>query len=251
MFLEREIVRIVDPIYYLKKGIVSNTIIEVWKYNNITSQREFELEKVSRVSVTLFNNQFSINEDQSILYFPTAFLGNFAEINYYTEGNQNPFDVASNQFQVLNRIVNWSNNRIIDGLFLYKFNFDEYYIQRIKEGSFVLNGVYYTFPAKYLDFRGYGYPTIKSKFRGIHVFINQSIILGNVFNPSKSLTNPGILVSSSLHEEQEFAKIDVIAKYTTQYGNEPRLDIAFIYILQDEDANTLYWFEYPSDSRLL
>ena len=253
MYLETENTILTNTIYYTNNIIVSSEPITVYKIDTVADERIELSRNTAPVSgnISLFENQYTVNEESGILYFPLNLVGQSIEIRYFTEGNINPFKTTGNIGNFIERFISWGNNRIIDGLFLYQNVYDKSHNRHIKRGSFVINGNYYIVNDITLNFRNHGVPSVRGRYNCVYFFINPTIVEDYLSENNKELVNVGILTSSTHHETQNEARTDVIARYTTTYGNINTLRIAFVYVLVDDDNNILYWTEYPKDSRLV
>jgi len=209
-----------------------------------------EMERVSTLSISLFNSQFAVDEDKSAVYNAPSIIGKYIRVVYYSEGEQNPFHASSNLHAFISQVLRWTSNRISEGIYLTKPEGDCSHLRTIQPGSFVYENRFCVFPGEVFDIRLHAPPTIKDQFKAYYLFINQEVLDGYLDKQVSSLTRVGVITSSTMHDTVGSAKLDVLALYTTMYSSTP-LEVGFLYIKLTDTFAYDIWIEYPANSRTL
>jgi len=252
LFRKLQIETIESSIIYLKYVVDAASQVTVQVVNPITLELEYELERVNSISTALRSDQFVVDEDVSAILVNLALEGKKVVITYYTDGQINPFYASSNLHTFISKVLKWTSNRIVDGLYVYWDYKDcnDKPIKKIKAGSFVYNGLFHIYGGGVFDIRDWAPPTIVNAYRGYMFFINDEILTSHLDNRTNILQELGILTSDSMHDTVDAAKLDVMTKYDRIYSSEP-LVICYGYVLLNGQRQYDYWFEYPPENRTL
>ncbi len=249
MYRKEEIVLISSPVTYLRYVLVNDNV-DIWLYDYSLKTDLLKMERVNTLATSLFNTQYSVDEDKSSVYVAPSIIGKYVRMSYYTEGTQNPFYASSNLHKFITQVLNWTSNRISEGMYLYWDACDPDYMKKINEGSFVYENLFYVYNGGVFDIRHHAPPTSRQRFKAYYLFINQEIIESYVDRQTQMLTQIGILSSTTSHDALDAAKLDVMARYTATYESTP-LEVAFIYIQLMDSLQYNIWIEYPISTRTL
>lgn len=251
MYRKLQIDTVQSSIIYLKYVVDMGSTVTVQLVDPITKQALYNLERVNSVTAAIRTDQFVVDEDINAIVINLANRGKTVLITYYTDGTQNPFYASSNLHTFISKVLKWTDNRLVDGLYLYWDDCDRSNpVKKIKEGSFVYDGSFYVYQGGIFDIRDYAPPTVIGYYRGYRIFINQEIIQSYLNTPASMLTQVGIITSSATHTAMDSAKLDVMTLYDSMYNSEP-LDIAFVYIRLNDSREYDIWVEYPKEQRTL
>ena len=252
MYRKLQIETVDSAIIYLKYVVDITSDITVQVVNPANMQLEYELERVNTISTALKPNQFVVDGDTNSIILNYALEGKKIVIIYYTDGKINPFYASSNLHTFIAKVIKWTSNRIVDGLYIY-WDYEDCNdspIKKIKEGSFVYNGLYHIYRGGVFDIRDWAPPTVVNMVRGYKFFINDEIIQSYLDNPTNMLTKLGILSSDEMYQQFDAAKLDVMNKYRRIYNSDP-LTICYGYCVLNQNGGYDFWFEYPSEMRTL
>ena len=252
MYRKVQIETVESAIIYLRYVVDITSVVDVWVINPITLEFEYPLHRVNSVSTALQPDQFVVDEDSNAILLNLTLRGKKIAITYYSDGSINPFYASSNLHTFIAKVLKWTANRIVDGLYIY-WDYNECNdspLKHIKEGSFVYNGLYHIYQGGVFDVRQWAPPTVVNMIRGYRFFINDELIQTRLNRQTNILQEVGILTSDEQHETFDAAKLDVMTKYERIYKSQP-LDICFAYILLDQNQKFQFWFEYPPEQRTL
>lgn len=249
MYQQIEIVTLDSSIYYSKKVIENGTVLVVETYDTANDKVILTLEKISGTFNSLYATQYSVDVDKGLFYMSPMNTGSTIRITYYTEGEINPFYVSSNISVFTKKMLTWSENRICDGLYLYRSDTDENRTWHFKGGSFILEGLLYVVIDHFLDIRYMSPPTISNKYSAYYFYVNRDVVVDSLDNKTKILNKVGMLQSSSLYAKMSEAKTDVLGKYASTHTVDA-LPICFLYVMQSNNMYQ-YWVEYPSSGRVI
>jgi hypothetical protein len=249
MYLTRETVLLNSPSYICLQTIEPYAEISVYGWDNVENKILFKYEQVSGLYNSLYINQFSVDVEKGIFYFNPSNINTYVRIEYYTSGDQNPFHISSNLMSYVTRIIQWSNSRIVDGLYFYKGEFDSQEVFRLKGGSILYNGSLYVCKDLIMDFKDLASPTINNVFRCYYFFINEEILSNYLDEQTLILNSVGEIHSQMLYDTMRDAKNDVDKLYNDKYFSDP-LGIAYVY-LRITGRNYNFWINYVNDSRVL
>jgi len=249
MYTKTEIVLISSPVTYLKY-ILASSIVKASLYDNALHQVIQSLERISTLTVSLFNTQFAIDEDKCAVYVAPSIIGQYVQFVYYSEGAENPFYASSNLNAFITQVLKWTSNRISEGIYLTGSECNCDYLRTIQPGSFVYEDQFYVYHGESFDIRIQSPPTIVNQFKAYYLFINQEIIETYLNNQEKILNRLGVITSSAMHDDNGSAKLDVLALYDNMYNSTP-LQVAFVYIMLSDAMSYDVWIDYPSGSRTL
>lgn len=250
MYRKEEIVYVDSPILYLRFGL-TNDNVSVWLYNTSLSEDVYSLDRVHTLSISLFNNQFAIDDDKNALFFSPSIVGNYVRIAYYSEGDQNPFYASSNLHQFITKVLAWSGNRIIDGLYIHWTGCsNDISSKTIQAGSVIYNNQLYIYPGGTFDIKLHAPPTIRGTYRAYYLFVNEELLSDKLNRQTKIMSDIGILRSTVTHSSIDAAKLDVMSLYDSLYESEP-LKVCFAFVLLTEENTYELWVEYPNDHRAL
>ena len=252
MFRKLQVETIESSIIYLKYVVDISAEIVVQVVNPTSLELEYQLERVNSISTALKTNQFVVDEDTNAIIVNLALAGKKVIINYYSDGQINPFYASSNLHTFISKVLKWTSNRIVDGLYVYwdYDDCDDQPIKHIKSGSFVYNGLYHIYRGGVFDIRSYAPPTVVNMIRGYQLFINDEILESHLDNRINILNEVGILTSDDQHDHLDAAKLDVMNKYKRIYTSDP-LNICYAYCLLNQERKYEFWFEYPPEQRTL
>lgn len=249
MYKKEEILLVDNPIIYLRY-IIATSIIQVFLYDYSKHEDIQEMERISTLSISLFNNQYAIDLDKSSIYNAPSILGKYIRIIYYSEGEQNPFHASSNLHAFITQVLRWTSNRISEGIYLTRQVSDCDNTRSIAPGSFVYENKFGVYPGEIFDIRLHAPPTVANKFKAYYLFINQEHIDGFLNRQDQMLTKIGVITSSTIHDAIDTAKLDVLTLYLSLYNSTP-LEVALMYIKLTDTFAYDIWVEYPPTSRTL
>lgn len=251
MYLKEEIVFVDKPIIYLRYCMVAGTLIDVYLYDNVKKENIYRLDRIYSLHNSILESQFSIDEDKSMIYLAFSSSGIYIRVLYYTEGKDNVYYIGGNMDRFLVRMLQWSETRVVDGLFVYWTPEEEGQpIKHIKAGSFIYQGELYVYPGGVFDIRQQAPPTIKETFRSYLLFVNGEWLSNNVYRQSKVLNRIGIIHSDCTDNDVWVTLQDVNAKYDRLYNSEP-LNIAHIHVYLMSNLDYEVWVEYPREARVI
>ena len=236
--------------YYTQYMIVPFTDVRVVRVDENKNEL-YELQLKSFGSL-LGQDDYSIDIDRGLILFSPQNIGNLFKIEYYTENIINPFKISENIFQLAEIVLQWTQHRIVSGMYFWRENYDEQWILKFERGDFVYNGEYYTCKSKVYDFRYMNPPTVQDKFRGYMFFINQTETIDrhdNLYKPLMVIDEVSYLYTTTLYDFRYQAKSELLGRYREIYKNEDPLIVAFIYLRVDTDYR--FWIEYPKESRAI
>jgi hypothetical protein len=249
MYRKDKIRYISDSVVFLRYIVSPDADVHVYLYDNVNKRDLYQLSRTYTLSISLFVDQFSLDEDKSMIYLSPDIIGQHIRVEYYTEGMENPFFYGSSLNRFVSNMLRWMDTRIIDGLYVYWRDYEEGYpIKRIRSGSFVYDGTFYTFPGGNFDIRRNAPPSIKGRFRSYLLFINDEILKSYVFYQNMMLNKVGVIHSSSVNSDMSITKEDVDSVYSSRYYSSP-LKIAYIHVYLTDTMDYEIWIEYPSESR--
>jgi len=251
VYLKEEIVLLNKPIVYLRYCMVHGTTVEAYLYDNVRKENVYKLDRIYSLHNSILQNQFSIDEDKSMMYVSMGMDGLYLRILYYTEGKDNTYYVGGNLDRFLTRMLQWSETRIVDGLFIHwPANEEGQPIKQIKGGSFIYEGELYVYPGGVFDIRQQAPPTVKETFRSYFLFVNGEWLSSYVYRQNKMLNKIGIIHSTCTDPDVWVTLKDVNAKYENMYTSAP-LGIAYIHIYLMSSMDYEIWVEYPRDARVI
>jgi hypothetical protein len=249
MYRKEEIRLVSSPVLYLRY-ILATSNVQAFLYDSATHTDIQEMERVATLTVSLFNNQFAVDEDKASVFNAPSIVGKYVRFVYYSEGEENPFYASSNLHSFITQVLRWTSNRVSEGIYLTTKECDCAYLRNIEPGSFVYENRFCVYPGEDFDVRLKSPPTIKEQFKAYYLFINQEIVETFLDQQEQILTKLGCITSSAMHDDTGSAKLDVLALYTAMYNSTP-IQIAFVYIRLTESFSYDIWVEYPSSSRTL
>ena len=249
MYKKEEIVLVSSPVIYLRY-ILAVSRVQAFLYDITTHADIQEMERVATLTISLFNNQFAIDEDKAAVFNAPSIIGKYVRFVYYSEGEENPFYASSNLHSFITQVLRWTSNRVSEGIYLTTKECDCAYLRNIEPGSFVYENRFCVYPGEIFDIRLKSPPTIKNQFKAYYLFINQEIVETFLDQQEQILTKLGCITSSTMHDDTGAAKLDVLALYQAMYNSTP-VQIAFVYIKLTESFSYDIWIEYPSSSRTL
>ncbi len=249
MLRKEEKVLVDAPVMYLKY-ITATDAVDAFIYDYSMQTDVQELERVYTLTISLFNNQFSVDEDVGAIYFAPAIIGQYVRIVYYTEGELNPFYASSNLHAFISQVLKWTSNRVSEGIYLTSHRCDPSYARMIEPGSFVYDGQFGVYPGELFDIRQHSPPTIKNTFKAYYFYINADTVSQYKYNQDQVLSQISILTSTTMHDTIGNAKLDVDALYTSTHDSDP-IKICYVYIKLLESFAYDIWVEYPQESRTL
>jgi len=247
--LYSEITTIETPIYATKKIPTIGADTAVYLYDTILEVRKEELTRVNGRYNTLFETEYSVDLDKGQFYMSPSSIGKTYEFVFFTHGESNPYHLSSDINIYIRKILAWTETRICDGMYFFRYASDEDYMWRVRGGSILYNSRLYIYPDSMFDVRYVSPPTVQNKFRCYQFFVNEDLISSYVDTKTKTLTTLGVLPSSGIYNSMNEAKTDVISRYTSLYESES-LDIAFMYI-NILNGDYRYWIEYPTEGRTI
>lgn len=235
--------------YYTENSIVPYTEIRIVRVDENKNEL-YELTHKS-IGTALTKEDYSIDIDRGLVIFAPQNIGNLFKIEYYTNGDVNPFSISENLFFIVEEFLRWSKMRIISGLYFYRNNDDRESILRLHQGDFVYRGDYYVCKEKVYDFSYLAAPTISGKFRGYMFYINADTIdeHTNLYRPLMTIDEPSLLITTQLYEHTFQAKNELLGRYKAAYPNTEKIILAFVYLRIDDHYN--FWVEYPSGFRMM
>ena len=250
MYIQQEIVTASSIIIYLKY-ILATDAVTISTYNYTTQTDVTSLTRVNTLSATLFDGQFSVDDDKSAIYICATAIGSYLHITYYTNGIQNPYYASSNLNQFINQVLRWTSNRIVDGIFLLNTpGANDPNQKTIQPGSFVYNGQYYAYQGGIFNVRDYAPPMIKQTYKGYLLCICNEIIESWLDVQSQFLNRVGVVISSTSHSDMLSAKTDVDSVAATQYSSTI-IEVAYVYAYLTKSLVYESWISYPNDFRSL
>jgi hypothetical protein len=249
MYRKEEIVLVGSPIIYARY-VLAHDNVTFFSYDYSLNQDILPMERVNTLSMSLFNNQFSVDEDKSAFFIAPSIVGTWVRMIYYTEGDQNPFYASSNLHKFITQVLKWTSSRISEGIYLYWEPCDPVHKKLINEGSFVYENQFYVYHGGVFDIKMQAPPTLRNTYKCYYLFINQEILDSYLDRQSRMLSEIGILPSSTSHLTLDAAKLDVLTRYTNMYDSEP-LEVAFVHIQLNDQLSYNVWIEYPTTSRTL
>lgn len=249
MYRKDEIVLVDSPVIYLRY-ILSTDNVSAYTYDYSKQEELTKLDRVYTLSVSLFNNQFSVDDDKGAIFCAPSVVGHYVKFTYYTEGEQNPFYASSNLHAFISQILRWTANRISEGIYLTSEHCSSHNMRTIQPGSFVHENQFYAYPGGVFDVRQVSPPTLVDKFKAYYLFINNEIISDRVDKQERLLVDIGILPSSTMHDDVGSAKLDVQGRYATEYTSTP-IEIAYVFVQLLSSFEYDIWIEYPPKSRTL
>lgn len=251
MYRKEEIFIVTAPVHFLKYGVVADANITIFTYNYSNQQDLTQLERVYTLSVSLFSNQFSLEDDRSAIYLSPSLIGSYIRVAYYSDGGQNPYYASSNLANFIEQVLRWTSNRIVDGLFLYSDCCGtDINKLKIQPGSFVYDGQYYTYKGGEFALREHAPPMIKLTYKSYLLYISQEILQSFLDKQMRLLNRVGIINSATAHESITDAKADVDAVFLNYNDSQP-LSIAYIHAMLTDELTYLTWIEYPTNCRTL
>ena len=256
MYRKFQIETIESSYIFLRYVVDPTATVTVQLINPATGLTEYTLSRTS-MSTALKPDQFAVDDEMSAVIVSLALRGKTALIFYYTDGTRNPYYAASNLHQFITKVLSWTENRIVDGLFLYWESCESADdtgevppVLKIKEGSFVYDGTYYTYSGELWDIRKYAPPTVKGHYRAYRLFINREVLDSRLNKQYSALTQIGVIHSKLTYEDIGQAKLDVDSVYEELYSSEP-IDIAYMYVLLTDNRKFNVWIRYPKEARTL
>lgn len=247
---KEEIIKVTSPVEYLKFLLDSNLKVEIFFYDPIKKEEIDSLIRIETLSVSLFQNQFSVDTNKSCLFFSSETIGKYVKIKYYSEGQLNPFYTASNLHVFIEKVLKWTSNRIIDGLFFYSYLTDDNKLLRFKEGSFTYNNNFYVFGGDTFRLSDNAPPTTIGEIKGYLFFFNKEIVESFTEKATSQIFKTGMLISSSGLKKMEEVTLDLKKKYGSKYSSQI-LEIAKIYVSLNSERKYNIWTHYDRDSRSL
>ena len=249
VYVKEEKVLIDSPVTYLK-FILADDVVSIFEYDYTTQTDVQELERVYTLTISLFNNQFSVDIDKGAVYIAPSIIGKYVRIVYHSEGELNPFYASSNLHEFITQVLRWTSNRVAEGIYLTYHNCDERYVRVIEPGSFVYEGQFGVFPGNIFDIRQHAPPTVKGQYKAYYMYINSSTIADYSNPQDQVLANISIIASSTMHDAIDSAKLDVQALYAEQ-NDSTAIEICYVYVLLLDSFEYDIWVEYPPESRTL
>jgi hypothetical protein len=250
MYRKEEIVLISSSVTYLR-FVLANTNVTVFTYDQILRTDILPLARINTLSVSLFNNQYAIDEDHSAIFISPSIIGQYVRIIYYTNGTQNPFYASSNLHNFINQVLRWTSNRIVDGLFLYwddaASDINE---KNIRPGSFVYETQFYTYQGGTFNVRDYSPPMVMQTYKSYLLVINSDIISSYLDVQGRMLTRIGVVTSTTAHETATESKADVDSTAASRYDSQ-LLKVAYVHAYLTDQRKIEEWVDYPAEYRTL
>jgi hypothetical protein len=250
MYRKEEIVLISSSVTYLK-FVMCNDNVSIFTYDQTLRRDILQLSRVNTLSVTLFNDQFSVDDDHSAVFVSPTVVGQYARIVYYSEGLQNPYYASSNLYQFIEQVLRWTSNRIVDGLFLYwDDSLNDINEKLIRPGSFVYDGQFYAYKGGTFNIREQAPPMIRQTFKSYLLVINQEILESYLDVQGRMLTRVGVVSSATAHETSTESKADVDSVCENRYESQP-LRVAYVHAYLTTSLTYETWIQYDNSFRSL
>lgn len=250
MYLHTETIKITSSLFYTTYLMTFSSDVFVDKLNDNTFIPEYQLERIGGKYNSLFITQYAVDTEQGLIYFASASVGLTFKIQYYTNGEINPFNMSSNLNQIITRLMLWSSKRICDGLYINEYDEDASYLKRLEGGSVIYNNNIYAVKKTILNFNELSPPRLLNLYRGYYFFINNYILSTYLNTRTQTISNIGILTSSGIYETVGQAKLDVLDRYATLYSDPP-LEIAYLYQSIGNDNMRTFIIHYIKESRVI
>jgi len=245
-----QVIKVDAPVVYLRYALALDTMVSAWVYDVTTQADLYPLERVPMLNMTLVGNQFAVDDERSAIFLPAELVGSYIRVQYYTEGQINPFYVTSDLYTFVSKVIKWTSNRIVDGFFFYREQCDEESsLYRLAPGSFVYEGRFYAFAGQLFRIGDYAPPTLVGQVRAYVFYIDQDVLDSHLDRQLKLLMEVGIL-RSAVYESFDEAKLDVMSQLE-DVSDVHKIVVAYAYVTMNESRSYDMWIEYVDDDRTL
>ena len=250
MYRKEEIVILSSAVTYLKFTL-ANDNVSITTYDYSMQKDITPLERINTLSASLFNSQFSVDDDHSAIFVSPSIVGQYVRITYYSEGRQNPYYASSNLYKFIDQVLRWTSNRIIDGLYLYwDESSSDVNDKKLQPGSFVYDGQFYAYMGGKFHIRDYAPPMIKQTYKSYLLLINTECINSFLDVQGRLLKRLIVVASATSHDSIAGAKADVDSVTASRYTSQP-LKVAYVHAYLTDTLRYETWIEYPIETRSL